>query len=156
MEQRDRQKTADPGTEQTPEHFTSDPVTIAYIQGVLTEWEKKIYKRTVNKVEVITRSMTNQEKEAYFQSRSFANALNQTRKKDKEYRQLAAGELDSYHRTALSRLRPLIQQELRNNRPVDLAFLQSVQRQHLNLKTAHLAEDILQNNRPAQYLIENQ
>ena len=65
----------------------------AYQRGTLKEMEKTIRQRTLKKAEVITRSMRPEEKEEYLRSRSFQNALNQTRKKDRVYQAILSGEL---------------------------------------------------------------
>ena len=71
-----------------------DPVAqAAYAKAVLAEREQDVYIRTLAKVQVITRSMQPEEKETYLQSKSFQNALQQTRKKDRTYQALLAGEL---------------------------------------------------------------
>ncbi len=127
----------------------------AYIRGALEIRDQKLYLLTVKKAEVITRSMRTEEKKAYFASNSFANALNQTRKKDPEYKLLISGDLNDYHRTLLEKLTPLIREEIKSGNRVDLQFLQSVQRLHLPLKKAHLAEQTLRDNKPEAYLREN-
>ena len=50
----------------------------AYRREVLKGMEDEILRRTVKKAEVITRSMRPEEKEAYFGSQAFLNALKDT------------------------------------------------------------------------------
>ena len=81
----------------------------AYLAALLAEMEEEITRRTLSRVQVITRSMAPAEKEAYLAGKAFQNALNQTRKKDRLYQQIAGGDLPEDYQKEYERLKPLIQ-----------------------------------------------
>lgn len=127
----------------------------AYTQAVLTEREQDVYDRTLAKVQVMTRSMQPAEREAYFQSKSFQNALQQTRKKDRTYQMLASGELPEMYQTDFERLEPLIEAEVRKGNPVDLSFLRSVQRVRQPLHRARQAKQSLEGGQVERFFQKN-
>ena len=127
----------------------------AYQRGTLKEMEKTIRQRTLKKAEVITRSMRPEEKEEYLRSRSFQNALNQTRKKDRVYQAILSGELPEDYEAEYRRLKPLIEAELKEGRTADLAFLKSVLRIRRPLREARQARKLLQDRQPAAWLKKN-
>ena len=124
----------------------------AYQRGVLKELEKEIRQRTLKKAEVITRSMRPGEKAEYLQSRAFQNALNQTRKKDRVYQAISAGEFPEDYEAEYRRLKPLLEAELKLGHPADLTFLKSVARIHRPLREAREARKLILERRPAAYL----
>ena len=133
-----------------------DPrVLEAYRQALLTEMDADILRRTREKVQVITRSMKPEEEAAYFASPSFEKAMNQTRKKDRKYQAVLSGELPESCQTDLDRLYPLLAAALRFGDPIDLAFLRSLQRQHLPLGRVREALLYLDGGRAAAFLAKN-
>ncbi len=126
-----------------------------YTRAVLTEREQDVYIRTLAKVQVITRSMQPEEKEAYFQSKSFRNALQQTRKKDRTYQMLLSGELPENYQIDFERLQSLIEAEVRAGNPIDLVFLRSVQRVHQPLKNARQARACLEGGKADVFFQKN-
>ena len=127
----------------------------AYLRGLLKGMEKDILQRTLKKAEVITRTMRPGEKAEYLQSRAFQNALNQTRKKDRLYRQIADGQLPEDYEAEFGRLRPLIEAEIRAGHPVDLSFLKSVLRVRRPLREARTARRCVLDRQPAGFLKKN-
>ena len=83
---------------------TGNTVKDAYLQALLKEYEEIILIKTRKKTQVITRSMKPEEVNAYFQSASFQNALNQTRKKDKNYQRILSGNLPAPYDTDYEKL----------------------------------------------------
>ncbi len=126
-----------------------------YIQALLAELEKEILARTLRKVQVITRSMKKEEKDAYLSSQSFKNALNQTRKKDHVFQALTAGTLNPSQEAEFERLEPLIRQVMKQEKPLDLAFLRSVQRMRIPLSSAVRAAECLEKQLPLQFFEAN-
>ena len=133
-----------------------DPIAqAAYAKAVLAEREQDVYIRTLAKVQVITRSMQPEEKETYLQSKSFQNALQQTRKKDRTYQALLAGELPEAYQIDFDRLQPLIEAEVHAGHPVDLVFLRSVQRTRQPLRKARQARDCLEKGNAEAFFRKN-
>ena len=127
----------------------------AYQRGVLKEMEGEIRRRTLKKAEVITRAMAPGEKETYLAGRAFQNALNQTRKKDRLYQAVLRGDLPEDFEAEFQRLRPLIAQELKADRPVELAFLRSVARLRRSLREARSARKCVLERQPEAWLRRN-
>ncbi len=127
----------------------------AYQRGLLKEMEEDIRRRTLKKAEVITRAMRPEEKEEYLRSRSFQNALNQTRRKDRVYQAISHGELPEDYDAEFRRLLPLIEAELKAGHAVDLPFLKSVLRIHRPLREARQARKCALERQPAAYLRRN-
>ena len=108
----------------------------AYRQAVLKEMEADILKRTVRKAEVITRAMRPEEKEAYYESQAFRNALKQTKKKDRTYQAILDDPMPEEWEAEYRRLSPLILAEIREGHRVELSFLRSVARSRRPLREA--------------------
>ncbi len=121
----------------------------AYIRALLSEMENEIRRRALSRVEVITRAMAPDEKADYLQSKSFQATLNQTRKKDRLYRQISEGDLPPEYEAELSSLSPLIAWELRNRHEDSLSFLRSVRRSRQSVKQARYARHLIEKNTPA-------
>ena len=120
----------------------------AYIACRLSELEYVMEQRTREKVLVITRAMSEQEKKAYFESQAFRNAVNQTKKKDRDWKAFSSGNLDPQAEAEYQKLRGLIESELREGHPVDLPFLRSVQKLHKPLKKVRQVLDCLTTHAP--------
>ena len=127
----------------------------AYIRALLMEAEHEIRRRTLAQVQGIMRSMQSQEKEAYLESKAFRNAMNQTRKKDRFWQQLAAGAIPEEREAEFERLQPLITAELRSGAPVDLVFLRSVQRSRISLRLAREARELLARGKAREWFAHN-
>jgi len=112
----------------------------AYIRAILPEREEYLYQRAVNKARAVTRGMSAEEAEAYYQGKAFANALYHVRRGDKPYQALLRGELAlDFQEAEFKRLEPLLRQELQSGHAIDLPFLRSVERSHVSLKKARQA-----------------
>ncbi len=128
----------------------------AYLRGVLAEMDKDIYRRTLERVQVITRTMQPAEKAAYLESNAFRNTLRQTRKKDRVYQALLNGEAwPEDYEADFELLRPLIEQELRDGYSVDLTFLRSARRLRQPLRSARLARRLTEEKRAEDWLRKN-
>lgn len=111
-----------------------------YIQAVLPEREKYLYRHALNKARVITRSMKAGEKEAYLQSEAFRNTLRQVQRRDRVYQGLLRGELVlSGDLTEFEQLKHLIIKDKEAGRETDLAFLRSVEKSKAPLEKAYEA-----------------
>ena len=126
----------------------------AYRREVLKGMEDEILRRTVKKAEVITRSMRPEEKEAYFGSQAFQNALKQTRKKDRTYQAILQDPMPEEWETDYQRLRPLIAEEIRQGHRVELPFLRSVIRSRRPLREARQARKLLTEKAVSAYLAQ--
>ena len=116
----------------------------AYIQALLPERERYLYQHALNKVRVITRSMKPAEKEAYLQGEAFQNTLRQLQRRDKVWQGLIQGQLMlSGDRAEFDRLSRLIEEELREGRKIDLAFLRTVEKSKVSLGKAYEALRII-------------
>ncbi|MBR2798686.1 MAG: hypothetical protein IKE17_13220 [Clostridia bacterium] len=125
----------------------------AYIQAIMPEREAYLLQRAMNKVRAITLGMSPEEAEAYYQGKAFANTLYHVQKSDKVWQALRRGELASdYDAAEFERLAPLIAQELESGNPVDLAFLRTVERCHVNLKKARAALRLVEGQAPRRLL----
>ena len=127
----------------------------AYLAALLAEMEEEITRRTLSRVQVITRSMAPAEKEAYLAGKAFQNALNQTRKKDRLYQQIAGGDLPEDYQKEYERLKPLIQSELKHRHAVDLHFLRAALRTRRPLKQIWQARGCLERGQAAACLKRN-
>ena len=127
----------------------------AYCRELLREMEGEIRARTMKKVQVITRSMQPGEEAEYLQSRSFQNALNQTRKKDRVYQAIQRGELPEEWAVEYQRLRPLIESEISSGHRVDLPFLRSVLRTKRSLRECRQAVKCVREGQIAFWLRKN-
>ena len=115
-------------------HMDRQAALGAYIQAIMPEREAYLLQRAMNKVRAITLGMSPEEAEAYYQGKAFANTLYHVQKSDKVWQALRRGELASdYDAAEFERIAPLIAQELESGNPVDLAFLRTVERCHVNL-----------------------
>ncbi|MBR1560081.1 MAG: hypothetical protein IJ646_07555 [Clostridia bacterium] len=122
-----------------------------YIEAVVPEREDYLYKQALNKVRAITRGMSDDEREAYLQSRAFANVLYRARRADRTYQALKRGELVSdYHRDEFERLQPLIERE--KDGPIDLEFLRSVDRSRVPIGKARRARRLIATQAPRRTL----
>ncbi len=111
-----------------------------YLSALKKERESYLYQHALNKVRVITRSMKEAEREAYYRSQSFANTLQQERKKDKVYQSLERGELPlSWQRAEFDRLAPMIQSDMARGEKTDLNFLRSAEKAKVSPEKARLA-----------------
>ncbi len=126
----------------------------SYRREVLKGMEEEILRRTVKKAEVITRSMRPEEKETYFGSQAFQNALKQTRKKDRTYQSILQDPMPEEWEADFQRLRPLIAEEIRQGHRVDLPFLRSVVRSRRPLREARQARKLLTEKAVASYLTQ--
>ena len=118
-----------------------------YIQAILPEREAYLYERALGKARPITRNMSQDELNAYLGGKAFANTLYHTRRNDKVCQALLRGELVlDYHQAEFERLCPLIMQQLRQDREIDLGFLRSVDRSRTSLKRAYEAVDLFRRN----------
>ena len=124
----------------------------AYTKAVQAEMEEDIYRRTLQKVAVITRVMQEAEKETYLHSRSFEQALSQTRRKDRVYQALERGEMPEHYLVDYDRIHALVVQEIRNGHPLDLPFLRTVAKTRQSLRTAYLARQCLEEGRVTAFL----
>ena len=125
----------------------------AYIQALLPEREAYLMQRALNRVRAVTRGMSSEEAEAYYQSKAFTNALHHVRRGDKPYQALLRGELAlDFHRAEFERLAPMIERELQSGNAIDLAFLRSVERGHVSLKKARTALRLVSQQAPRRLL----
>ena len=106
----------------------------AYIGAVLPERERYLTQRARKQF----RGSGDEDDPKTVQA--FENTLYHIRRADKVYRKLQQGELVlEYYQEEFALLEPLILQELRQGREIDLDFLRSVQRSRVSLKAAHAA-----------------
>ena len=124
----------------------------AYGRELLKEREVDIHRQTLKKVQVITRIMQPGEEAEYLRSKAFRNALNQTRKKDRIYQAVQAGELPEEWEAEYRRLRPLIEQELAAGNRVELPFLRSVARIRRSLRECRQARKCLRDGQVRSFL----
>ena len=123
-----------------------------YLKALREERENYLYQHALNKVRVITRSMKEAEREEYFHSQSFANTLQQVRRKDKVWQALGRGELPlSYQRAEFDRLAPLIRDAMKRGKPVDLEFLRSVDKAKVSAERANQALRRLEEGAPRSF-----
>ena len=116
----------------------------AYTHALLQDREAYLYRRALSKAQVILRSMRPEEKEEYLHSQAFATTVYQVKRKDRVYQALTRGELvQSDHRAEFEHLAPLIGEELRQGREIDLEFLRSAVRSRVSLSLAKEALEIL-------------
>ncbi len=121
----------------------------AYVQAIIPEREDYLRQRAMQKVRPITRGMSEQALQEYLDSKAFATALYQVKRGDKTWQALQRGELAlEYHQEEFDRLAPLIDGELRQDRPVDLAFLRSVEKCRVSLRKAHRAVSLIEQQAP--------
>ena len=124
----------------------------AYIRALEEEREAEIRKRTLQKAEVITRSMRPEEKEEYLRSKAFQNALNQTRKKDRTWQAIHSGELPEEWEAEYQRLRPMIESEMGIGRKAELAFLRSAARTRRPIRECRQARSCIEEKKVQQFL----
>ena len=128
----------------------------AYIQALLPEREKWLYQHALNKVRVITRSMTSSEKAAYLNGDAFQATLRQLRRRDRVLQGLLRGELVlAGDRAEFTRLERLIGEELRSGRKPDLLFLRSVERSRVTLEKAYAARALIREGQLRQFFEGN-
>ncbi len=119
--------------------FDETAVRAAYLAALKEEREETLRLRTLERVQVITRSMKPQEQVDYFASRAFENALMQTRRKDRLWRQLDEGTWPEEAEAEFDRLGGLIAAQLRQGEKLNLDFLRSVRRIRQPLRKAQQA-----------------
>ena len=125
----------------------------AYIRAVLPEREEYLYRRALNRARAITRGMSEQEKQAYLESKAFSSALYRLQRGDRIYQALAQGELPTEdYLEEFERLQPLILSQLRAGREAELAFLRSVEKSRVPLKKARAALRLLEEKAPEKHL----
>ncbi len=132
-----------------------DRIREAYIQGVLAELTEETRERAEMRARVITRTMKPAEKEAYLNSQSFRNTLNQTRRRDKTWQAFSRGEVPEAYLPEMESLRSLMEQELAAGRTIDLRFLRSVRHIRQSLRTARRAVDCLEKKLPETWVRRN-
>lgn len=124
-----------------------------YIQAILPEREAYLYQRALGKVRGITRGMSEQELEAYLQSKAFSTALYYVRRGDRAYQALTRGELTlDFHIAEFERLAPLIMEDAAQGGTADLAFLRSVEKARVSLTQARKALRLLDKQAPRKVL----
>ena len=122
---------------------------LAYIEAVKPEREAYLYEQALRRTRDVTRGMSPEEREAYLESRAFANAVYRARRGDRVYQALGRGELAlDFYEAEFQRLEPLIEQTLQRNETPDLAFLRSVDRSRVTLKKARAALAMLEKRAP--------
>ncbi len=127
----------------------------AYLQALLAEMEKDLYRKALSRVDVITRAMSPEEREEYLSGKSFRATLNQTRKKDRLYQQISADQLPPEYEAELASLSPLLASEIRNHHEISLSFLRSVRRSRQPLKQARYARHLTEQKTPAAWFRKN-
>ena len=120
------------------------------------EREDWLYRHALNKVHVITRIMSPAEKVEYLQGRAFQATLYQIQRRDKVLQGLIRGELVlSPHRAEFDQLAPLIMEDAGNREGFGdlpyLAFLRSVARSRVPLKSARNALALLKDKEPRRF-----
>ncbi len=115
-----------------------------YIRLVQKEREAWIHQKALKKVQVITRSMSPEEREAYLSGSAFQNTLRQMQRKDPQWQSLNQGELRGEEKAGFARLALMIEQELAAGREVNLPFLRSVAQSHRSLESAREAISLLE------------
>ena len=128
----------------------------AYLSLLRREQEDWLYRKALDKVQVITRSMSSGEKDAYLKSESFQNTLRQVQRKDPVWQGLSRNELvRSANRNEFNRLKPMIEKEQADGHPLSLPFLRSVDRSHRSLAQAREAVSLAEAGKPAAFFHEN-
>ena len=95
----------------------------AYLSLLRREQEDWLYRKALDKVQVITRSMSSGEKDAYLKSESFQNTLRQVQRKDPVWQGLSRNELvRSANRNEFNRLKPMIEKEQADGHPLSVPW----------------------------------
>ena len=125
----------------------------AYIQAVIPEREEYLYQRALAKARPITKNMKPEEKQEYIESKAFSNAVFRQQRADKVLQAMRRGELvHEFHQTEFERLAPLIMAGCRQEEPVDLKFLRSVERSRQPLSKVRAVLRLLQERAPGKLL----
>ncbi len=127
-----------------------DQALAAYTAAVRQEREAWLYRHALNKVRVITRSMTPEEQAAYLDSQAFKATLHQVQRRDRILQGLLRGDLLlSDHRAEFEQLLPMIQETAAEGGLPDLPFLRSVSRCRVPLARAESARRLVLEKAPA-------
>ncbi|MBQ6398741.1 MAG: hypothetical protein IJI21_01330 [Clostridia bacterium] len=112
----------------------------AYLDLIRREQETYLYQKALKKVQVITKSMSPEERKSYLEGDAFRNTLRQLQHRDPVWTGVCRGELiRSAHRDEFVRLEKNIERELADGRPVSLPFLRSILRCRRSLEDAREA-----------------
>ena len=129
----------------------------AYIGLLMEERERYLYQHALNKVRVITRRMSAEEKAAYLDSSAFRTTLFQVQRRDRVYQGLRRKELVQAGDLAdFEHLLPMIEEEIARGRALHLDFLRSVGRYRVSLEKAHQALDLLEREEPRRFFDREQ
>ena len=128
-----------------------------YAECVLREREAYLVQRARLKARDLTDRMSAGERERYYESDAFKNAVYQLKRRDKTCQALYRHKLTlDYHQTEFEVLLPLIQQEGEAGREISLPFLRSVQKSKLPLERAHRALEMADSRVAELYFRRNQ
>ena len=116
----------------------------AYAKAAALERESFLRQIAMKKANAITRGMSRNEQEKFFQSDTFATMLYQQKRRDRVYQALLRSELtEDEQKEEFEELLPLIESEIRHGNEIDLRFIRSVDRSRVTLGQAHKALRLL-------------